>query len=88
MERGWEKSRLFDLQRALTADFYGRDVATSENGCQLFWILQNGSPGTDMTSFPPLVLTEEEAWMLLSMRDLSADDDPYAAPSLMQWSNL
>jgi mono/diheme cytochrome c family protein len=29
---------------------------------ELFWILKNGSPGTDMASFIPLILTEEEAW--------------------------
>ena len=32
---------------------------------ELFWILRNGSPGTDMASFIPLVLTEEEAWQVL-----------------------
>lgn len=32
---------------------------------ELFWILKNGSPGTDMVSFIPLVLTEEEAWQVL-----------------------
>ena len=32
---------------------------------ELFWILKNGSPGTDMASFIPLVLTEEEAWLVL-----------------------
>ncbi|MGZ8383052.1 MAG: c-type cytochrome [Nitrospira sp.] len=32
---------------------------------ELFWILQNGSPGTDMAPFIPLVLTEEEAWQVL-----------------------
>jgi mono/diheme cytochrome c family protein len=32
---------------------------------ELFWILKNGSPGTDMASFIPLVLTEEEAWQVL-----------------------
>jgi len=32
---------------------------------ELFWILRNGSPGTDMASFIPLVLTEEEAWHVL-----------------------
>ncbi len=32
---------------------------------ELFWILKNGSPGTDMASFIPLVLTEEEAWHVL-----------------------
>jgi len=32
---------------------------------ELLWILKNGSPGTDMASFVPLVLTEEEAWQVL-----------------------
>ncbi len=32
---------------------------------ELFWILKNGSPGTDMASFIPLVLGEEEAWYVL-----------------------
>ena len=32
---------------------------------ELFWILKNGSPGTDMASFIPLVLTEEEAWQVV-----------------------
>ncbi len=32
---------------------------------ELLWILKNGSPGTDMASFIPLVLTEEEAWHVL-----------------------
>jgi mono/diheme cytochrome c family protein len=32
---------------------------------ELIWILKNGSPGTDMASFIPLVLTEEEAWHVL-----------------------
>lgn len=32
---------------------------------ELFWILNNGSPGTDMAPFVPLVLTEEEAWHVL-----------------------
>jgi mono/diheme cytochrome c family protein len=32
---------------------------------ELFWILKHGSPGTDMASFIPLVLTEEEAWHVL-----------------------
>ncbi len=38
--------------------------ATRTDG-ELFWILKNGSPGTDMASFIPLVLTEEEAWHVL-----------------------
>lgn len=32
---------------------------------ELIWILKNGSPETDMASFIPLVLTEEEAWHVL-----------------------
>ncbi|SLM46865.1 putative Cytochrome c [Nitrospira japonica] len=32
---------------------------------ELLWILKHGSPGTDMASFIPLVLTEEEAWQVL-----------------------
>ncbi|MEC9006193.1 MAG: cytochrome c, partial [Nitrospirota bacterium] len=32
---------------------------------ELFWILKNGSPGTGMASFVPLVLTEDEAWYVL-----------------------
>jgi mono/diheme cytochrome c family protein len=32
---------------------------------ELMWILKNGSPGTDMGPFIPLVVTEEEAWQLI-----------------------
>ena len=32
---------------------------------ELFWILKNGSPGTEMALFIPLVLTEEDAWHVL-----------------------
>lgn len=32
---------------------------------ELLWILKNGSPGTDMASFIPLIMTEEEAWQVL-----------------------
>ena len=32
---------------------------------ELLWILQNGSAGTAMASFVPLILTEEEAWQVL-----------------------
>lgn len=38
--------------------------ATRTDG-ELLWILKNGSPGTDMASFVPLILTEEEAWQVL-----------------------
>jgi mono/diheme cytochrome c family protein len=32
---------------------------------ELLWILKNGSAGTAMASFIPLVLTEEEAWHVI-----------------------
>ncbi|MEK7222296.1 MAG: cytochrome c [Nitrospirota bacterium] len=32
---------------------------------ELMWILKNGSPGTAMGPFIPLVVTEEEAWQLI-----------------------
>ena len=33
---------------------------------ELFWILKNGSNGTAMAPFIPLVLTEEEAWKVIT----------------------
>ena len=33
---------------------------------ELFWILKNGSKGTAMAPFIPLVLTEEEAWKVIT----------------------
>ena len=38
--------------------------ATRTDG-ELFWMLKNGSKGTAMAPFIPLVLTEEEAWQVL-----------------------
>ena len=38
--------------------------AAREDG-ELLWILKNGSEGTAMASFIPLVVTEEEAWHLI-----------------------
>ncbi len=32
---------------------------------ELLWILKNGSIGTAMASFIPLILTEEEAWQVI-----------------------
>lgn len=39
--------------------------AARSNG-ELFWILKHGSHGTDMTSYLPLFLTEEEAWQIVT----------------------
>ena len=33
---------------------------------ELFWILKHGSHGTDMASYLPLYLTEEEAWQIVT----------------------
>jgi mono/diheme cytochrome c family protein len=38
--------------------------ATRKDG-ELLWILKNGSEGTAMAKFVPLVVTEEEAWHLI-----------------------
>ena len=43
-----------------------RDGARQATPGELFWILKNGSKGTAMAPFIPLVLTEEEAWKVIS----------------------
>ncbi len=49
----------------LPRNFTDRVWQAARTDGELFWILKNGSPGTDMASFVPLVLTEEEAWHVL-----------------------
>lgn len=49
----------------LPRNFTDRMWQQARTDGELFWILKNGSPGTDMASFIPLVLTEEEAWQVL-----------------------
>ena len=49
----------------LPRNFTNRTWQAARTDGELFWILRNGSPGTDMASFIPLVLTEEEAWHVL-----------------------
>ncbi len=49
----------------LPRNFTDRSWQAARTDGELFWILKNGSPGTDMASFIPLVLTEEEAWQVL-----------------------
>ncbi len=42
---------------------------------ELMWILRNGSAGTAMAPFIPLVLTEEEAWQVIAyIRQFEAHD--------------
>jgi mono/diheme cytochrome c family protein len=49
----------------LPRDFTDKAWQATRTDGELFWILKNGSPGTDMASFIPLVLSEEEAWHVL-----------------------
>ncbi|MEC4672996.1 MAG: cytochrome c [Nitrospirota bacterium] len=49
----------------LPRNFTDKTWQAARTDGELFWILKNGSPGTAMASFIPLVLTEEEAWHVL-----------------------
>ena len=49
----------------LPRNFTDKSWQEARTDGELFWILKNGSPGTDMASFIPLVLSEEEAWHVL-----------------------
>ena len=49
----------------LPRDFTDKTWQKARTDGELFWILKNGSPGTDMASFIPLILNEEEAWQVL-----------------------
>ncbi len=53
------------LRGKLPRNFTDKTWQAARTDGELFWILQNGSPGTDMASFIPLVLTEEEAWFVI-----------------------
>ncbi len=53
------------VRGALPRNFTDRAWQAARTDGELFWILKHGSPGTDMASFIPLVLTEEEAWHVL-----------------------
>ncbi|RMH07277.1 MAG: cytochrome c [Nitrospirae bacterium] len=53
------------LRGKLPRNFTDRAWQAARTDGELFWILKNGSPGTDMAPFIPLVLTEEEAWHVL-----------------------
>jgi mono/diheme cytochrome c family protein len=61
-----------DLKGPLPRDFTDSQWQAVRTDGELFWILKNGSPGTDMAPFVPLVLTEEEAWhVILYVRSLN-----------------
>ncbi|MBA5873535.1 MAG: c-type cytochrome [Nitrospira sp. CR1.2] len=53
------------LRGKLPRNFTDKVWQAARSDGELFWILKNGSPGTDMASFVPLILTEEEAWQVL-----------------------
>lgn len=53
------------LKGPLPRNFTDKDWQAARTDGELFWILKNGSKGTAMASFVPLVLTEEEAWQVL-----------------------
>ncbi|OGW66269.1 MAG: cytochrome c [Nitrospirae bacterium RIFCSPLOWO2_02_FULL_62_14] len=54
-----------ELKGLLPRNFTDKKWQATRTDGELFWILKNGSPGTDMAPFVPLVLTEEEAWQVL-----------------------
>jgi mono/diheme cytochrome c family protein len=53
------------LKGPLPRNFTDRKWQAARTDGELFWILKNGSKGTAMASFIPLILTEEEAWQVL-----------------------
>jgi mono/diheme cytochrome c family protein len=53
------------LKGPLPRNFTDKKWQAARTDGELFWILKNGSKGTAMAPFVPLVLTEEEAWQLL-----------------------
>ncbi len=53
------------LRGKLPRNFTDKAWQAARTDGEIFWILQNGSPGTDMASFIPLIFTEEEAWHVI-----------------------
>ena len=53
------------LRGKLPRNFTDKKWQAARKDGELFWILKNGSPGTDMAPFIPLVLTEEQAWQVV-----------------------
>lgn len=57
---------LENFRGPLPRDFTDKDWQAARTDGEIFWILKNGSKGTAMASFIPLVLTEEEAWKVIA----------------------
>jgi mono/diheme cytochrome c family protein len=53
------------LRGKLPRNFTDKSWQKARADGELLWILKNGSPGTAMAPFIPLVLTEEEAWHVI-----------------------
>ncbi len=53
------------LKGPLPRNFTDKEWQAARTDGELIWILRNGSKGTAMAPFIPLVLTEEEAWQVL-----------------------
>ena len=53
------------VQGPLPRNFTDKAWQAKRTDGELMWILKNGSPGTAMAPFIPLVITEEEAWQLI-----------------------
>ena len=54
-----------ELKGPLPRNFTDKAWQAARKDGELMWILKNGSPGTDMAPFIPLVLSEEEAWQVI-----------------------
>ena len=53
------------LKGPLPRNFTDKEWQSARTDGELLWILKNGSKGTAMAPFIPLILTEEEAWQVL-----------------------
>ena len=56
---------ILGLRAPLPRNFTDKAWQAARTDGELLWILKHGSPGTDMASFIPLILTEDEAWRVL-----------------------
>ncbi len=63
------------LKGPLPRNFTDKEWQATRTDGELFWILKNGSKGTAMASFIPLILTEEEAWQVLRYVRSFANDE-------------
>ncbi len=63
------------LKGPLPRNFTDKEWQAVRTDGELFWILKNGSKGTAMGPFVPLILTEEQAWQVLRyVRSFAAEE--------------